>query len=139
MKDVCLSLGTNIGNRQNHIVEALERLDMAIGRHFEALSDIVETEAVGFDGPDFLNCVVRYETSCGPFALLDICKQIERSMGRTDTPEYDGEGKRVFHDRVIDIDILRYGDLVMKTEYLTIPHQRINDRPFFIDLMAQIS
>jgi len=139
MKGVYLSLGTNLGDRQRYIEEALERLDQAIGRHFEALSDIIETEAVGFIAPAFLNCVVKYETSCGPFELLDLCKQIERSMGRTDAPEYDRDGKRIYHDRVIDIDILRYGDLMMKTQTLTIPHERLNDRPFFIDLMTQIS
>lgn len=139
MKGVYLSLGTNLGDRRQYIEEALERLDKAIGRHFEALSDIIETEAVGFVAPPFLNCVVRYETGCGPFALLDLCKDIERSMGRTDAPEYDMNGNRVYHDRVIDIDILRYGDLVMKSRTLTIPHERLGDRPFFIDLMAQIS
>ena len=139
MEGVYLSLGTNIGDRRRHIDDALAALDMALGKHYEAISDIIETEAVGFSGPDFLNCVVRYETSCGPFALLDICKCIERSMGRTDAPEYDENGVRVFHDRIIDIDILRYGDLVMNTQNLTIPHQRLNVRPFLVDLMAQIS
>lgn len=139
MKGVYLSLGTNLGDRRTFIQEALDRLDAAIGRHYSAISEIIETEAVGFSGPSFLNCVVRYDTDCGPFALLDICKGIERSMGRTDAPEYDSSGKRVYHDRVIDIDILRFGNLVMDTQILTIPHKGLKDRAFFIDLMAQIS
>lgn len=139
MKGVYLSLGTNLGDRQKYIEDALCRLDIELQKPFDAVSDIIETEAVGFDGPAFLNCVVRYETSCGPFALLEICKKIERSMGRTDVPEYDTKGERIYHDRVIDIDILRYGDLVMNTEKLIIPHKGLKCRAFFMDLISQIS
>ncbi|MCR4825035.1 MAG: 2-amino-4-hydroxy-6-hydroxymethyldihydropteridine diphosphokinase, partial [Bacteroidales bacterium] len=106
---VYFSLGTNLGDRRAQIEEALRRLDALIGRPYEALSSLVETPAWGFDGPDFLNCVVRYRTARRPQTLLRICKRIEREMGRRDAPEYDAEGRRIYHDRPIDIDILLYG------------------------------
>ena len=107
---VYFSLGTNQGDRRAQIDEALRRLDAAIGRPYEALSSIIETPSWGFEGPDFLNCVVRYRTACQPRTLLRICKRIERAMGRTGGPEYDAEGRRIYHDRPIDIDILLYGE-----------------------------
>ena len=79
--DVYLSLGSNQGDRQAMLDEALRRLDAAIGRPRAALSSVIETPAWGFDGPAFLNCVVRYRTARQPHTLLRICKRIERAMG----------------------------------------------------------
>ncbi len=87
---VYFSLGTNQGDRAAQIDEALRRLDAAIGRHYEALSSIIETPSWGFEGPDFLNCVVCYRTAKRPHTLLDICKRIERAMGRRGGPPADG-------------------------------------------------
>ena len=108
--DVYLSLGSNQGDRQAMLDEALRRLDAAIGRPRTALSSVIETPAWGFDGPAFLNCVVRYRTARRPETLLKICKRIERAMGRRGAPEYGPDGRRIYHDRPIDIDILLYGD-----------------------------
>ena len=83
---VYFSLGTNQGDRAAQIDEALWRLDAAIGRHYTARSSIIETPSWGFKGPDFLNCVVCYHTGKRPHTLLDICKRIERVMGRTGGP-----------------------------------------------------
>jgi 2-amino-4-hydroxy-6-hydroxymethyldihydropteridine pyrophosphokinase len=135
---VYLSLGTNLGDRQARIDEALRRLDAAIGRPYEALSSIIETPAWGFDGPDFLNCVVRYRTARRPETLLMICKRIERAMGRRDAPEYDAAGRRIYHDRPIDIDILLYGDERIDTPELQVPHPLMRQRDFILGPLKEI-
>ena len=135
---VYLSLGTNLGDRQARIDEALRRLDAAIGRPYEALSSIIETPAWGFDGPDFLNCVVRYRTARRPETLLKICKRIEWAMGRRDAPEYDAAGRRIYHDRPIDIDILLYGDERIDTPELQVPHPLMRQRAFIMGPLKEI-
>ena len=137
-QDVYLSLGSNQGDRQARIDEALRRLDKAVGRPYDALSSVIETPAWGFDGPPFLNCVVRYRTARRPETLLKICKRIERAMGRRGAPEYDAEGRRIYRDRPIDIDILLYGDLSVDTPELTIPHPLMREREFVMRPLAEI-
>ena len=137
-QDVYFSLGSNLGDRQARIEEALRRLDKALGRPYEALSSIIETPAWGFDGPPFLNCVVRYRSARRPETLLHICKRIERAMGRRGAPEYDADGRRIYRDRPIDIDILLYGDLTVDTPELKIPHPLMRQRDFIMRPLAEI-
>ena len=137
-QDVYLSLGSNQGDRQARIDEALRRLDKAVGRPYDALSSVIETPAWGFDGPPFLNCVVRYRTARRPETLLRICKRIERAMGRRGAPEYGADGRRIYRDRPIDIDILLYGDLSVDTPELTIPHPLMREREFVMRPLAEI-
>ena len=137
-QDVYLSLGSNQGDRQARIDEALRRLDKAVGRPYDALSSVIETPAWGFDGPPFLNCVVRYRTARRPETLLKICKRIERAMGRRGAPEYDAEGRRIYRDRPIDIDILLYGDMTVDTPDLKIPHPLMRQRDFIMRPLAEI-
>ena len=135
---VFLSLGTNKGNRERNIRRALCLLNIALGKRYKAVSDIINTEAAGFEGPDFLNCVVAYDLRLAPGALLRRCKRIERLMGRRDTPEYASDGSRIYHDRVIDIDILLYGDMKVDEPGLVIPHPQLEARPFFGGLIVQV-
>ena len=135
---VFLSLGTNKGNRERNIRRALCLLNLALGQRWKAVSDIINTKAAGFDGPDFLNCVAAYDLRLAPDALLRRCKRIERLMGRRDAPEYAPDGNRIYHDRVIDIDILLYGDERIDTPLLKIPHPQLESRPFFGELIAQV-
>ena len=135
---VFLSLGTNEGNRERNIRRALCLLNIALGKRYKAVSDIINTKAAGFEGPDFLNCVVAYELRLAPGALLRRCKRIERLMGRRDAPEFATDGSRIYHDRVIDIDILLYGNLEVDEPGLTIPHPQLDARPFFGELIAQV-
>lgn len=137
-QDVYLSLGSNQGDRQARIDEALRRLDKAVGRPYDALSSVIETPAWGFDGPPFLNCVVRYRTARRPETLLHICKRIERAMGRRGAPEYGADGRRIYRDRPIDIDILLYGDLSVDTPELKIPHPLMHEREFVMRPLAEI-
>lgn len=138
-QDVYLSLGSNQGDRQARIDEALRRLDKAVGRPYDALSSVIETPAWGFDGPPFLNCVVRYRTARRPETLLHICKRIERAMGRRGAPEYGADGRRIYRDRPIDIDILFWGRRHIRTARLTIPHPLIAEREFVLVPLREIA
>lgn len=135
---VTLALGSNMGNRENNIKVALNMLDIALGSHYKALSPLLETDAIGFEGPSFINCVVRYVSCKSPATILAICKHIERQMGRTDEPEYAPDGSRIYHDRIIDIDILTYGNRKISTEDLTIPHPQVESRPYIKELLLNL-
>lgn len=138
MAEVVLALGTNLGNRETNIRIALNMLDIAFGKHYNAISPLMETEAVGFEGPAFINCVVRYDLTKSPMTILRICKKIERDMGRTDEPEYDDQGNRIYHDRIIDIDILFVGKRRINTPELTIPHPQVESRPYIKELLLNL-
>ena len=138
---IYLGLGSNSGDREYNIRDALRRLDMAFGRHYEALSDIIETKPWGFESEDmFLNAAVRYRLAVprgtsgmqikdnerrAAYGILSICKDIETSMGRIQRVEYGNDGKRVYRSRPIDIDILLFGDIAIR-ERDEDPLHRIN-------------
>lgn len=135
---VYFSLGSNIGDREANIREALSRMDDAFGRSWTALSDLVETVSWGFEGHDFINAAVMYELDSVPEEVLRVCKEIERQMGRCEVYETDENGARVYHDRIIDIDILLYGDRRVDTEVLQIPHPLMYEREFVMRPLRQI-
>lgn len=137
MKELYLLLGTNLGDRAANIEQALQSLDKAFSGRRLRTTGIMETEACGFDGPPFLNAVAVYSSARKPETILLICKKIERSMGRRDTPEYDAQGHRIYHNRIIDIDILSYGDTAVNTPQLTIPHPQVKERPFVKTLLQE--
>lgn len=145
--DVYLGLGSNLGDRKANLLQALERLDAALGKHYSALSSIMETPAMGFDGAAFLNAGVRYRlpergdvpAETAALKLLAAVKTIEREMGRTAAPLFDAQGKRVYHDRIIDIDILFYGTWHIDLPQLTVPHPRIAERPFVTVPLSEIA
>ena len=137
-EELVLLLGTNLGDREENIRRALEALDKAFGGRRVKLSRIIETEACGFDGPPFLNAVVVYRSARKPENVLRICKRIERSMGRTDAPEYASDGSRIYHNRIIDIDILFYGEHSVSTPQLSIPHPQVHSRPFVKQLLEML-
>lgn len=137
MKELTLLLGTNLGDRAANINEALTRLNKVFGSPVKQ-SPVIETEACGFTAPPFLNAVVVYKSARKPETVLKICKNIERSMGRDDAPEYTPDGSRIYHNRIIDIDILLYGDLHLETPSLTIPHPQVQTRPFVKQLLNTI-
>ena len=135
---VYFSLGSNLGDRQRNLERALELMDAAFGRHYLRVSPFLETEAWGFEGEPFLNCAVVYELEDEPERVLRRCKRIERRMGRRGRPEYDAEGKRIYRSRIIDIDILLYGDRNVDTPSLAIPHPRMGERAFVQDTLKFI-
>ena len=142
---VYLGLGSNQGNRQQNLMRALGLLDLAFGCHYTALSRIIETKAWGFKGDKFLNACVLYRIyrKGSPeeqgHGILAICKDIERQLGRNDTPEYDADGRRVYHNRAIDIDILFYGKERIDCEDLQVPHPLIAERDFVKIPLAEIA
>ena len=140
MISVYFSLGSNIGDRDRNLQEALRLMDEAFGKHYSALSSFIETEPMGFTGDPFLNAVVLYQIQAeSPLWTLYQVKSIEREMGRTDPPEYDSEGNRVYHSRIIDIDILFFGKEIIDTPELTIPHKGMSQRPFVLIPLREIA
>jgi 2-amino-4-hydroxy-6-hydroxymethyldihydropteridine diphosphokinase len=131
---VYLGLGTNLGEKKENLVRAIEKLSLALGP-CTACSTFIETEPWGFKSNNgFLNCVAAFETELTPFGLLDATERIERELGRT--AKSDGAN---YHDRIIDIDILLYGDTVINSERLTIPHPLMHRRDFVLEPLAEIA
>ena len=131
MKTVYLSLGSNIGDRAGNIARAVEALG-AHGARVTRGSSLYETEPLELrQQPWFLNCVVEAETDLMPRQLMNALLEIEREMGRT---------RRVPKGpRVIDIDILFFGESVVRTAELEIPHPRMAERRFVLVPFAEIS
>ena len=135
---ICLLLGSNLGEREKNLARAREMLAERLQVTLRC-SGIMETEAIGFDGADFLNQAVCFEKETDPFDLLGLTQSCEEEMGRDPhTAEYDRDGKRIYRDRVIDIDILEFNDLQIDTERLTLPHPQVWSRPFVKKLMKQL-
>jgi len=127
---VYLGLGSNMGNRQNNLDKALDFLSQRL--QLEQISPIYDTEPVGdIDQPRFLNLVCQVYTRLAPAKLLALAKGIESKLGRApgthNTP------------RPIDIDILFYGDQVVETPDLVIPHPRLTERAFVLVPLDEIA
>ena len=132
-KRVYLSLGSNVGNRQQYLAEAVATLE-AEGVRVEACSDIYETEPRDFtDQPWFLNMVLAAETSLFPRQLLVLTQQIERRLGRV------RKSAQPKGPRTIDIDILLFGKTKLSTPELTIPHPRMRERRFVLEPLLEIA
>ena len=133
-KRIYLGLGTNLGDRQENLTRAIEALSLALGT-CKALSSFMETEPWGFESENgFLNCVVAFDTELTPTELLDTTERIERELGRTVKSTCGN-----YHDRLIDIDILLYGNTVIESERLTIPHPLMHLRDFVLKPLAEIA
>ena len=145
--ELYLSLGSDSGDRMHNIEAALSLLNIELGVPYSALSSIIETEPWGFESDTrFLNAAVMYELDLpkgyNPEAealmILAACKDIERRLGRTGEPQYDGEGKRIYTSRPIDIDILLFGDHKIDCDELTIPHKLMFERDFVMVPLREI-
>lgn len=120
-----LALGSNMGDRQHHLRQAVEALDAAAGISVVALSAIYETAPVGFtDQAAFLNMVAAIDTRLKPSELLAEALKIERELGRVRTIRWG--------PRIIDIDILLYGREQIQLENLVIPHPAMTQRAFVL-------
>ena len=134
-----LGLGSNQGDRELNIEHAVSMLNVGLKTPYRAISSLVETEPWGFDSQQkFMNAVVLYEldlpdgynAEAEGLMILEICKDIERRMGRTGEPQYDEKGERIYSDRPIDIDILLFGDNEIDCPELTVPHKLMHERDF---------
>lgn len=133
---VFLALGSNLGDRQANLAQARMLLGESLCVELHC-SQVLETEAIGFDGEDFLNQVVAFESAADPYELLDICQAVEQQMGRSKhEARWDAQGRRIYENRIIDIDILTAGDAVMHTKRLTLPHPQCRQRPYVAALVA---
>ena len=131
-----------------NLEHALSMLNIELGTPYKALSSIIETEPWGFSSENrFLNAAVHYELmlpeSYNPeaegLAILEICKDIERRLGRTENPVYDEKGNRIYTSRPIDIDILLFGDNKIDCEELTVPHKLMYERDFVMIPLKEIN
>lgn len=133
-KRVYLSLGTNLGNKKENLTRAIEALSLALGKCM-AQSSFIETEPWGFESNNsFLNCTAAFDTDIAPLELLDTTERIERMLGRTQKSQGGN-----YHDRLIDIDILLYGDKIIESARLTIPHPLMHRRTFVLKPLAEIA
>lgn len=130
MTDVYIGIGSNLGNRRENIEKACARLEerYTIVRK----SEIYETVPVGFQYQNlFLNCVVHVETDLGSMELLRFLQKIEDRLKRT----------RIIKNgpRIIDLDILFYGNRVIDTDELTVPHPQMHKRTFVLAPLNEIA
>ena len=131
---VYLGLGTNLGDKEQNLRSALQKIEKQIGK-VVSLSAFFATAPWGFQSDNsFLNAAVGVETSLTPYEVLDATQQIERQMGRR-AKSVGGQYK----DRVIDIDLLLYGDMVMNEERLVLPHPLMTERRFVMDPLIEIA
>ena len=126
-----LSVGSNVGDRLENLRQAMQRF-CGEGIALRCTSSIYETEPVDHtDQGWFLNCVAEVSTTLDPVALLRKLQKIESQLGRERTIPKG--------PRTIDIDILLYGDLVLASDVLTLPHPRIFERRFVLEPLHEIA
>lgn len=130
MAEVYLSLGSNLGDREGNIRQALGLLGEWV--RIERVSSLYETEPMYLkEQPWFLNLVCTGETELSPQALLDFIGQVEKRLGRVRGEHYG--------PRTIDIDILLYDALVLDTPSLQLPHPRLAERAFVLVPLEEIA
>ncbi len=128
-----LSLGTNLGDKRRNIDGATEKIRELIGTILRQ-SALYATKPWGFESEnDFINAAVCVETSLSPRQLLEATQRIEREMGRTEKSQGG-----VYRDRIIDIDILLYGDMTVDEPDLKIPHPLMHERDFVMTPLNEI-
>ena len=131
MKVVYLGLGSNVGNREAHLRQAIDALQARDLRFLRA-SGLYETEPMGLrEQRWFLNQVAEFETELFPLQLLQRIRRIERQLGRKRTV--------LNGPRTIDVDILLYGNAIVKTTELEIPHPRYRERRFVLEPLAELN
>ena len=133
MTDLYLSLGSNIGDREETLHRAIALIQERIGT-VQRVSSFIETEPWGFKSKNqFLNAACLAQTTLSPEECLEATQQIERELGRK---RKSRNGR--YHDRTIDIDLLMYGDLTLSTPRLTLPHPRMQERDFVMIPLREI-
>lgn len=128
-----IGLGSNLGDRKAHLLTALSLLTETDGVRVERTSEFMENPAVGGpdDAPAFLNAVAQVQTTLGPHLLLQRLMEIEQALGR--------ERRLKWEPRVIDLDILLYGDQIISSDDLVIPHPLMHERRFALQPLAEIA
>jgi 2-amino-4-hydroxy-6-hydroxymethyldihydropteridine diphosphokinase len=127
-----LGLGSNVGDRLANLraaVDALGERGVSVVRE----SSVYETAPQGeiLDQPDFLNAAIEIETDLGPEELLDVCKEVERALGRE-------SGRPRHSPRPIDVDLLLLSDVEHNSERLTLPHAEVTSRRFVLEPLLEL-
>ena len=142
-----LSLGSNQGDRIQNIEHAVSMLNVELKRPYKAISSMIETEPWGFESDEkFMNAAVMYElelpkgynAEAEGLMILEICKDIEKRLGREGGPVFDENGERIYSSRPIDIDILLLGDNRIDCPELTVPHKLMYERDFVMIPLREI-
>ncbi len=129
---VYLSLGTNLGDRSAMLAKALATLDDMPAVRVVRSSPVYESEPWGLtEQPKFLNIVAEIETALAPLELLNALKDLEQRLGR--------QPARRWGPRCIDVDVILWGDTIMSTPELAIPHQRFRERAFVLTPLADLA
>jgi 2-amino-4-hydroxy-6-hydroxymethyldihydropteridine diphosphokinase len=128
-----IGLGSNLGEREATLREALTRLSELDGVAVVAVSSFRETDPVGnADQPRFVNAAAELETTLGPRELLDRLLEVERSLGRDRTRE------ERWGPRTVDLDLLLYGDETVGEPGLEVPHPRLAERAFVLQPLVEL-
>ena len=128
MHQVFISIGSNIDPLKN-----IDKVKILLNNLFECtFSRLYETAAEGFEGNDFVNCVVGFKTDIDPTQLNEKLKNIEKNMGRTDR-------QKGMSNRIIDLDLILYGDLVLNDKYLSLPSDDIEKYSFILEPLVEIA
>ena len=132
MNLIYLSLGRNLGHRKQYLDEALKLIQSQIGG-IESVSRYYESEPWGYSSENrFCNCCLSLRTTMDPLLLMDLLLDIEQALGR----QREGLG---YSDRVIDIDMLLYGERRLDHPRLSLPHPSMGDRRFVLAPLAEIA
>ncbi|MDL2243466.1 2-amino-4-hydroxy-6-hydroxymethyldihydropteridine diphosphokinase [Bacteroidales bacterium OttesenSCG-928-J19] len=127
-----LALGTNLGDKELNLQQAINLIAERIG-NLSAISSVYHSEPWGFESENsFLNMVLSVDTNLSPEELLHETQRIEKEMGRTQ------KSNGSYQDRIIDIDIILYGDLQYKSDQLEIPHPSYRERAFVMESLREI-
>jgi 2-amino-4-hydroxy-6-hydroxymethyldihydropteridine diphosphokinase len=134
MNNIYLGLGTNLGDKKHNIDKALQLLEEYIGEVVK-VSPLYETKPVGFDSAnDFINAVCYIMTEFTPFEVLEKTQNIEKEMGRISKSV-----NKEYSDRIIDIDLLLFNNLVLQEDNLILPHPYLHLREFVIYPLSDIA
>ena len=135
---VYLGLGSNLGDREAIINQAIDLIGKRVGKVVRQ-SSLIETEPWGFESENkFVNGVILCETSLTPRRLLKTTQSIERTLGKNHSHATERSSTVNYHDRPIDIDILLYDDLTVDEPDLKIPHPLMQEREFVMIPLTQI-
>lgn len=130
---VFLSLGSNLGDRQANLRRAISMIDLHIGK-VKKESSAIETLPWGYESVHpFINAAIKIESSLSPLSLLHKTQALERILGRTKKTEGG-----IYEDRIIDIDIILYDNMIITSKELTIPHPDFVFRDFVLKPLAEI-
>jgi 2-amino-4-hydroxy-6-hydroxymethyldihydropteridine diphosphokinase len=130
--DLYLSIGSNLGNKEENLRLAIQQIDHLIGDIVQ-VSSFYNTPADGFNGDNFINACIYLQSTLNPNELINSILNIEYSLGRK------RKNYNIYESRHIDIDIIFYGNLTLNTKKLIIPHPRMHIRHFVLIPLCNIS